>query len=59
MLYIAVRRLEEEEPANQVLDIHVNIVDYSKAGLIEGSLKLYYREAGERNGTANRLGNNK
>lgn len=46
MLYIAVRRLEEEEPANQVLDIHVNIVDYSKAGLIEGSLKLYYREAG-------------
>ena len=46
MLYIAVRRLEEEEPANQVLDIHVNIVDYSKAGLIEGSLKLYYRDAG-------------
>ena len=46
MLYIAVRRLEEEEPANQVLDIHVNIVDYSKAGLIKGSLKLYYREAG-------------
>lgn len=38
MLYIAVRRLEEEEPANQVLDIHVNIVDYSKAGLIKGSL---------------------
>lgn len=48
MLYIAVRRLEDEENAGKILDIPVNIVDYSKAGLLEDSLKLYYRKNGAR-----------
>lgn len=43
MLYMSVRRLETIEQAEKQLDIPVQIVDYSKDGLVEGSPALYYR----------------
>lgn len=47
MLYLSVKRANETLEANEDMVISVQIVDYSKMGLIEESLKLYYRMEGE------------
>jgi len=46
MLYISVRRVDSIVNEAEEYPVYINIIDYSRKGLIQESLKLYFRKKG-------------